>query len=243
MKKAKKVLSVFLCVLMLSGIAAFSAFAAEPFDDLKLVQAFDYTDKGVSGDWDVVLMAAYDNTGFSNVKFNLVDVTAAAASDVTIPMSNKLMGSNHVGFNSTFVDEDALVELLVDVKVEYKVLGVDYTVVKNDIQVSVKKKIDKTDLEGALAEANKKFGMRYDDTSFAAFSAAKTAAKTFLDDITKQDYEEYDGVLRDLIATQAALVNKNAEGSAMDTILKIVEMFIGLISSAFGLDVGGLGLF
>jgi len=251
MKTAKKGLSVFLCVLMLSGMAAFSAFAetvtpdsapaSDPFyNNLSFVQV--YGSAKPSGNYTVVLEAKYNNSGFSGEKFTVTKIEALNAADVEI-FANAVDGK-YIGFVAENLSEKTLTNFRITFELEYKLSGTGTLVsAVNTVLFTAKAPLDKSGLETEYATANKLFGMRYEKDSFAALTAAKTAAKAFLDDVTKQDYKEYTDTLEALQGAYDGVTYANPEGSAMDTILKLIEMFIGLISSAFGLDVGGLGLF
>ncbi len=226
----KRTLSLLITAVMLCGILLVSVSALEiPFSDLTFTQVYDYASMSNT----VVLKANYKNTGFSNVKFAVKEVTKE---DVPQDYSSLSYRGDYIGFNID-VGPEVAETFKVKVEVTYLMDGQTFGSTE-EISVSLKAALDKSDLTALIAEANKKLSMRYNEASFKTFTQVKEAAIKFANDPKEQDPAQYKQMCTDLeYATEN--LERAAEGF-MDTIYMIIEMFIGLISSAFGLDAGGL---
>ncbi|MCL2512952.1 MAG: hypothetical protein FWF08_03540 [Oscillospiraceae bacterium] len=234
----KKGLCVLLAVMMALGTFAISASAAsgDHFDDLAMQQVYDY-DKTPSN-VNVVLQANYSNEGFGNISVALVNVYAVNSDGTTgsvlgVTNSGGNIENNvfYVWFNLSNLSEVTPRKVKVKLNIYYRYGGTDLKIEGKLVDATIKKVLDKSDIDALLVIAGKKFNMRYKPESWLALESAQKEAIKFVNDINRQDYDEYESILTGFENALYGL-EPMAEG-ILDYLFALIEMMIGMISGLF----------
>lgn len=232
----KKTASLLLCMAILAMALCLGTFATEgaeatPFDDLRLVQVFDYEGfKTVA-----VIQAVYENRGYVGVSFEWLEVKNAAGEVIT--PSARAATNNYFGFTVPLSEEDTT-PYTISIKVSYSVFGGAPQTLPLTLDVQVKAPIDKSGLQGLLDSCAAKLSFRYTEESYQILTDAVAAATAFYEDVTQQQYEDFTKVYTDLSDAIQGLEGKY-EGF-VDTVFMLFEKLMGLLYSAFGFNIGGM---
>ncbi|MCL2512953.1 MAG: hypothetical protein FWF08_03545 [Oscillospiraceae bacterium] len=221
----KKTLSLLLAVMMLSGVFAIGATAAEEdFGDLSFSQVY-LNAYGVN----VALWAVYSVENYKDIVFTLIDVYEIGSGNSTgaaLDVGNKGSTGDYIWFNADFkagVPTDVRIYLAIDYTVEGEARNLE---TYKDVTVTMP--IDKSEIEYLLSLADKKMEMRYTKESWKAFKDAQKAANEFLNDINRQNYEEYLAVYTGLEDARDNLESSNP--GIIDYIFLLIEFILGILA-------------